>query len=62
VEVKTINISKIEATRRHAGASGRPRIKWNIGFSYKLASDLAAAKTQMNAYNASPGIKRIAYP
>jgi hypothetical protein len=41
------------------GASGRPRIKWNIGFSNKLASDLAAAKTQMNAYNASPGIKRI---
>jgi len=43
------------------GASGRPGIKWNIGFFNKLASDLAAAKTQMNAYNASPGIKWISY-
>ena len=43
------------------GASGRPGIKWNIGFFNTLASDLAAAKMQMNAYNASPGIKWISY-
>jgi hypothetical protein len=33
----------------------------SVGLFTKLASDLAEAKAQMDAYDASPGIKRIAY-
>jgi len=33
----------------------------NEGFFNKLTADLVEARTQMNAYDANPGIKRIAY-
>jgi hypothetical protein len=60
-EVKTINVSEIEANRRHAGSVGTIEAQLSGGFFTKLASDLAEAKAQIDAYDASPGIKRIAY-
>jgi hypothetical protein len=60
-EVKTINISEIEASRRYTGGVGSIEDQLDIGFFNKIASDLAAADAQMNAYDASQSIKRIAY-
>jgi hypothetical protein len=60
-EVKTINISEIEASRRYIGGVGSIDDQLSIGFFNKLASDLVEAKTQMNAYDANPGLKRIAF-
>jgi hypothetical protein len=60
-EVKTINISEVEATRRHTGGVGSSGEPLSAGFFNKLASDLIVAKKQMDAYDGSPGTKRIAY-
>jgi hypothetical protein len=60
-EVRTINISEIEATRRHTGGVGTTETQLSAGFFTKLASDLAEAKAQMDAYDANPGVKKIAY-
>ena len=60
-EVKTINISEVEATRRHTGGVGSSGEPLSAGFFNKLASDLIEAKEQMDAYDGSPGTKRIVY-
>jgi putative transposase len=49
-EVKTINVSAIEAERRAAGGAGMTVAELDQGFFRKLASDLARAKSQMDAY------------
>jgi hypothetical protein len=60
-EVKTINISEIEANRRRGGGVGSVDSQVNTGFFNKLASDLREAEAQMIGYDASPDTKRIAY-
>jgi hypothetical protein len=60
-EVKTINVSEIESDRRHDGGVGTTDAQLNSGFFTKLAHDLVEARTQMNAYDTDPAIKRIAY-
>jgi hypothetical protein len=60
-EVKTINISEIEATRRHSGGVGSVEDQLSDGFFNKLSHDLVEARTQMAAYDPSPTIKRIAF-
>jgi hypothetical protein len=60
-EVKTINISEIEADRRSSGGVGSSENQLPDGFFNKLALDLALAKTQMDAYDAGPVTRRIAY-
>jgi hypothetical protein len=60
-EVKTINISAIEAERRATGGVGVTTTELNQGFFGKLASDLAQAKGQMDAYDRSPSTRKIVY-
>jgi hypothetical protein len=60
-EVKTINISEIEADRRSSGGVGSSENHLPEGFFNKLAHDLAVARTQMNACDAGPVSRRIAY-
>lgn len=60
-EVKTINISEVEATRRHTGGVGSSGEPLSAGFFNKLASDLIEAKKQMDAYDGSQGTKQVAY-
>jgi hypothetical protein len=60
-EVKTINISEVEASRRHSGGVGSIEDQLSDGFFNKLAHDLFEAKTQMAAYDASPTTRRIAF-
>jgi hypothetical protein len=58
-EVKTINVSEIEAERRHSGGVRVGSDRLDPGFFTKLRADLAQAKKQMAAYDA--GTKRIVY-
>jgi hypothetical protein len=60
-EVKTINISEDEATRRNSGGVGTSTDRLEAGFFNKLTSDLMRAKTQMLAYGADSATKMIAY-
>ena len=60
-EVKTINVSEIEAERRATGGVGTITDQLDAGFFRKLSSDLATATAQMAAYDASPFTKRIVY-
>lgn len=60
-EVKTINISDIEADRRDSGGVGTSTDQLDEGFFRKLSSDLQKAKSQMVAYSADPNSKYIAY-
>jgi hypothetical protein len=60
-EVKTINVSDIEAHRRFSRGVGTTTDQLGSGFFAKLASDLAQAETQMAAHDANPAVKRIAY-
>ena len=59
-EVKTINISEIEARRRYDGAAGNIHDRLEDGFFRKLASDLAQAKAQMVTHDAM-ATEKIAY-
>jgi hypothetical protein len=59
-EVKTINISDIEADRRFTGGVGSVTDQLNAGFFGKLGSDLVKANSQMSAHDASAA-KRIVY-
>jgi len=59
-EVKTINISDIEADRRFCGGVGSVTDQLNAGFFGKLASDLAKANSQISVHDAS-ATKRIVY-
>jgi hypothetical protein len=60
-EVKTINMSEIEADRRDSGGVGTSTDSLDEGFFRKLSSDLRKAKGQMAAYSADGGAKLIAY-
>jgi hypothetical protein len=60
-EVKTINISEIEADRRASGGVGTSTDQLDEGFFRKLSSDLRKAKAQMEAYTAGQSTKYIAY-
>jgi len=54
-EVKTINVSEIEAVRRYTGGVGSVEDQLNSGFFTKLASDLVAARMQMTQVSVSSG-------
>lgn len=60
-EVKSIGISDDEAARRQSGGSGSTTNLLGIGFLNKLTSDLRKAKGQIEAYDASNDITRIAF-
>ena len=60
-EVKTINVSEDEASRRHTGGVGSTEVQLDAGFFTKLTNDLVLARTQMAAYDPNPDLKRIAY-
>ena len=60
-EVKTINISEIEADRGDSGGVGTSTDSLDEGFFRKLSSDLRKAKGQMMAYGADSRTKLIAY-
>jgi hypothetical protein len=60
-EVKTINISEEEATRRQSGGVGTITDRLEDGFFNKLTSNLVRAKAQMVAYGADSATKMIAY-
>ena len=60
-EVKTINISEIEADRRYSGGVGSSTDQLDEGFFRKLSSDLRKAKAQMAAHSTDQDTKFIAY-
>jgi hypothetical protein len=60
-EVKTVNVSEIEADRRATGGAGTVTDHLEKGFFNKLSSDLRKAKAQMTAYSTGPDTKHIAY-
>jgi hypothetical protein len=60
-EVKTINISEIEACRRHSQGVGTSTDQLPDGFFRKLASDLTQAKKQMLAYDPDSATRKLAY-
>jgi hypothetical protein len=60
-EVKTINVSEDEANRQFSGGVGSTEAELDAGFFVKLAHDLGEAKAQMESFDASSDIRRIAY-
>jgi hypothetical protein len=60
-EVKTLNISDEEVSRRLSGAVGSTVVDLNIGFFGKLMSGLHKAKEQMDLYDNSVVVRRIVY-
>ncbi len=60
-EVKTVNISEIEVSRRQSGSVGTITTSLETGFLNKLMSDLHAAKRQMELYDGSFSTRRIAF-
>jgi hypothetical protein len=60
-EVKTINISEIEARRRVEGGVGTTEASVAQGFLDKLIHDIENAKEQMDAYSAGRPARKIAY-
>jgi hypothetical protein len=60
-EVKTINISEIEARRRVEGGVGTTEASVSQGFLDKLIHDIENAKEQMGAYVAGRTARKIAY-
>jgi hypothetical protein len=60
-EVKTINISDVEADRRRTGGVGTLTDQMNVEFLEKLTSTLASAQEQMLTHDADPATKRIVY-
>jgi hypothetical protein len=60
-EVKTINMSEVEAARRTSGAVGSITLQLPDVFFRKLTSDIETAKSQMAAYDADNSIRRIVY-
>jgi hypothetical protein len=60
-EVKTINISEIEATRRTRGGVGSTEAQASDGFFKKLTADLRNAKKQMDVYAGSSDARKIVY-
>lgn len=60
-EVKTIDISEVEADRRDSGGVGTSTDHLDEGFFRKLSSDLRKARDQMAAYSCHGCTKYIAY-
>lgn len=60
-EVKTINISEVEAERRVSGGVGTTAFAMGEGFFRKLESDLTQAKKQMLAFDPRPTTKKVVY-
>ncbi|MHB0919634.1 MAG: hypothetical protein ACYC22_01575 [Thiomonas delicata] len=60
-EVKTVSISDNEAARRQNGAAGSTFDTLEVGFFNKLTSDLLKARSQLESYDGSAGIRRIAF-
>ncbi len=60
-EVKSIQISDIEAARRTSGAVGSSTVNLEAGFFNKLTSDLSKARRQMYSFSSSPGTRPIAF-
>lgn len=60
-EVKTINVSDVEASRRASGAAGGVSGRLPEGFLNKLKSDLTVAQKQMAAYSSDSSAIRIAF-
>jgi hypothetical protein len=60
-EVKTINMSDIEAERRATGGAGTSDDQLQIAFFNKLGSTLRQAKAQIDAYDPASVCKKIAY-
>ena len=60
-EVKTINMSGDEATRRQIGGVGTSTDCLEPGFFNKMTSDLTRAKAQMLSYGTDSAAKMIAY-
>jgi hypothetical protein len=59
-EVKTINVSEIEANRRFSKGVAHIRDQLEAGFFGKLAADLAQAEAQMRAFDDGAALK-LAY-
>ena len=59
--MKTINISEIEAERRHSSGVGSTSDRLDSGFFTKMQFDIEQAKRQMAAYDPNPATKRLAY-
>jgi hypothetical protein len=60
-EVKTINVSEVEAIRRTNGAVGSISLQLSDGFFNKLKFDLETAQNQMTAYDTGNSVRRIVY-
>ena len=60
-EVKTVNVSEVEAQRRILGGVGRVSDELESGFFKKLSSDLAKAQKQLAAFDADSTAKKLAY-
>jgi hypothetical protein len=60
-EVKTINMSEVEAIRRTSGEVGGITLQLPDGFFRKLTSDIETAKSQMAAYDANNTMRKIVY-
>lgn len=60
-EVKSIQISQLEAARRASGAVGSSTPQLDAEFFNKLASDLLKARSQMYSFHGDPDARRIAF-
>lgn len=60
-EVKTVNVSEVEAIRRTNGAAGSVNLQLPEGFFKKLKSDIETATAQMVAYDPDGSVRRIVY-
>ncbi len=60
-EVKTINVSDVEAHRRSFGGVSSVDDQLQSGFFTKLSSVLAKAQAQMAAFDADSTVSRLAY-
>jgi hypothetical protein len=58
-EVKTINISEVESERRHSGGVGETPAYLEESFFRKLMSTIDAAASQLRAFSADVGTRRI---
>lgn len=60
-EVKTVQISEVEATRRSCGGVGSVDVQMTEKFFAKLSSALSKAKSQMCSYGSASVGRRIAF-
>ncbi len=60
-EVKTLDISEVEASRRSTGGVGSIMPRLEAGFFNKLTSVLLKANRQMISFDPNPSTRRIAF-